>query len=73
MGPIIGIIIVAVVVVLYLVVSYFNNKSPVPEDCVEAYNEAQNCTLCARRRNCALRQTMENIKEISKWQYYMQH
>ncbi|MGI6360629.1 MAG: hypothetical protein ACOX02_06385 [Acholeplasmatales bacterium] len=64
-GAIIGIIVVAVVVILYLVISYFNNKSPVPEECVEAYNEAQKCTLCAKRKDCALRKTLENIKEIS--------
>ena len=64
LGPIIGIIILAVVVSLYLVVSYYNNKSPVPEGCEQAYLDAQNCTLCAQRQSCGLRQTLDNIKEI---------
>lgn len=63
-GPIIGVLIVALVIGFYLVVSYFNHKSPVPEGCEAAYNEAQGCTLCAQRKTCGLIQKLDNIKEI---------
>ncbi|MFA5720469.1 MAG: hypothetical protein WC939_05375 [Acholeplasmataceae bacterium] len=63
-GPIIGIIIVALVISLYLVISYFNHKTPIPEGCEEAFNEAQGCTLCAQRKTCGLIQKLDNIKEI---------
>lgn len=63
-GPIIGVVLVAVIVIGYLLTSYYNKKTVIPEDCKEAYYNAQACTLCAQKNGCGLRQTLEEIKEI---------
>lgn len=66
MSYIIAIIFVTVIVSVYLVVSYYNKKTPIPESCHTAFTEAQDCTLCAKRNSCGIKLAMDEMKEINK-------
>lgn len=66
MSYIISILFVTLIISVYLIVSFYNKKTPIPESCHIAYTEAQDCTLCAKRNSCGIKLAMDEMKEIKK-------
>lgn len=65
-----GVLVVAAIVVFYIVISYYNQKTEVPESCEQAYDEAQNCSACGSKNSCGIRKAIIEMKETNLWQYY---
>jgi len=63
MGVLIGII------ALYIGTMYLNDHTEIPEECREAYLEAQSCETCALssgdKKSCGFGDTLEFIKEVT--------
>ena len=47
----------------FIITSYYNKKTPIPESFEEKYQEAQNCTICGMRKSCTINKIAEIIKE----------
>ena len=60
MGILIGII------AIYVGTMWLNNKVEIPEECREAYLEAQSCESCASRDSgsCGFSDALEFMKEV---------
>ncbi|MDY0210687.1 MAG: hypothetical protein RBQ91_04685 [Acholeplasma sp.] len=66
MEQILGLGILFVIMVLFVVISLLNKKTPVPESCQHAYMEAQNCETCAVSGGCSFKEALDMMKEIKK-------
>jgi hypothetical protein len=66
MGPFIGFGLLFVFMVLFVLISVANKKTPVPESCEHAYIEAQNCETCAVSGGCSFKDALDMMKEIKK-------
>lgn len=66
MEQILGLGILFVIMVLFVVISVLNKKTPVPESCQHAYMEAQNCETCAVSGGCSFKEALDMMKEIKK-------
>lgn len=60
-----GVLVVAAIVVFYIVISYYNQKTEVPESCEQAYDEAQNCSACGSKNSCGIRKAIIEMKETN--------
>ena len=67
-SQLIGVLLVALLVAFFIVITLLNKKTPVPQSCMHAYNEAQasGCDACQLSGGCTIREAIENIKEIGK-------
>ncbi|CCV65232.1 hypothetical protein BN85302110 [Paracholeplasma brassicae] len=67
-SELIGILILAVLVFFFIVITLVNKKTPVPQSCEHAYHEAQasGCDACAISGGCTIREALDKIKEIGK-------
>lgn len=64
MDQLIGFGLLFVFMVLFVVISAMNKKTPVPESCEHAYMEAQNCETCAVSGGCSFKEALDKMKEI---------
>ncbi|MDD2574940.1 MAG: hypothetical protein PHD47_00565 [Acholeplasmataceae bacterium] len=60
-----GVLVVAAIVVFYIVISYYNGKTEVPESCEQAYHEAQDCSACGSKNSCGIRKAIIEMKETN--------
>ncbi|MFP4177609.1 MAG: hypothetical protein ACLFTZ_02490 [Acholeplasmataceae bacterium] len=61
------VIAVVILVALFIGTMALNESTPVPEECKEAYNEAQSCKTCAFNGvGCGFRDAMKYMKEVKK-------
>lgn len=59
-----GFAVVIVVIALYMATMFLNAKTEVPEECREAYLEAQSCDTCGLRSGvCGMKNIMDHIKK----------
>ncbi len=58
-----GILFLIVIIGGYIITSYYNRKTEVPESCQEKYLEAQSCTLCGQRNTCSISKLQDLMKE----------
>ncbi len=58
-----GILFMVVIIGGYIITSYYNKKTEIPESCKEKYIEAQSCTLCGQRNVCSIHKLQELMKE----------
>lgn len=75
MPYIIGGLIIALLLGVYIVSFLTNKKTPVPEGLEERYNEAQTCSGCHAKQKMLVPEevVIEFKEENSLWIYYMQH
>ncbi|TVP86198.1 MAG: hypothetical protein EA375_01805 [Acholeplasmataceae bacterium] len=60
----IGFAVVVGVIALYMGSMFLNAKTEVPEECREAYLEAQSCDTCAMRSGiCGFKDVLETIRK----------
>jgi len=54
------------IIVLYVGTMYLNSRVAIPEECKEAYLEAQSCESCASRDggSCGFSDALEFMKEV---------
>ncbi len=50
-------------ILLYVVTMFLNEKTPIPESCRQAYQEANSCESCGSE-GCNIKDTIEFLKEV---------
>lgn len=66
MPALIGTLFLILIISGYIITSYYNKKTEVPESCKDKAAEALGCTICGQRNSCSIHKIQELMKETKK-------